>query len=187
VSRGELIPAATSYTTLSPAPARQRQHTKWLERCSLPVSAGAVPRATSWSSTAGPPCRCSAATAPAPAAREPAAAMTASWRTRPNLSPPGPSLQGCLLRQCIPPGQNIHLRTSWRAAKMGRPNRENGCSVTSRRSACPAQDRCPAAPSTSCRCVRALGRLVTPACTMTFAVVARLICDTSLARMSAGQ
>jgi len=32
---------------------------------------------------------------------------------------------------------------------MGRPSRENGCSVTSRRSASPAQDRCPAAPSTS--------------------------------------
>jgi hypothetical protein len=56
---------------------------------------------------------------------------------------------GCLPRQCITPGQNIHLRTSWRPAKTGRPSRENGCSVTSRRSARPAQDRCPAAPSTS--------------------------------------
>jgi hypothetical protein len=36
-----------------------------------------------------------------------------------------------------------------RTAKTGRPSRENGCSVTSRRSACPAQDRCPAALSTS--------------------------------------
>ena len=115
-----------------------------------PGSTGAAPRATSWSSTAGPPRRCSAATAPAPAAPGPAAATTASWRTRPDLSPPGPSLQGCLLRQGIPPGRNIRsFRTSWRAAKTGRPSRENGCSVTSRRSACPGQDRCPAAPSTS--------------------------------------
>jgi hypothetical protein len=35
--------------------------------------------------------------------------------------------------------------------------------------------------------VRALGRLVTRVCAMTFAVVARLICDTPLARVSAGQ
>jgi len=80
------------------------------------------------------------------------------WRARPNLSPPGPSLQGCLLRQGIPPGRNIRsFRTSWRVAKTGRPSRENGCSVTSRRSACPAQDRCPAAPPTSsaCRCEHA--------------------------------
>jgi hypothetical protein len=39
----------------------------------------------------------------------------------------------------------------------------------------------------TCRCVRALGRLMTRACAMTFAVVARLIYDTPLARMSAGQ
>jgi hypothetical protein len=111
--------------------------------------AGAAPRATSWSSTAGPPRRCSAATAPAPAAPGHAAATTASWRTRPNLSPPAPSLQGCLPRQCIFTRAKYPSRTSWRTAKTGRPSRENRCSVTSRRSACPAQDRCPAAPSTS--------------------------------------
>ena len=38
-----------------------------------------------------------------------------------------------------------------------------------------------------CRCVRALGRLVTRVGAMTFAVVARRICDTPLARMSARQ
>src|ERR1041384_5961598 len=36
-----------------------------------------------------------------------------------------------------------------------------------------------------CRCVRALRRLVTRVCAMTFEMVARLIYDTPLARMSA--
>jgi Protein of unknown function (DUF1353) len=35
--------------------------------------------------------------------------------------------------------------------------------------------------------VRALGRLMTRTCAVTFAVAARLVYDTSLARMSAGQ
>jgi site-specific recombinase XerD len=43
-----------------------------------PVWTAAGPRETWWNSTAGPPRRCSAATAPAPAAPEPAAPTTAS-------------------------------------------------------------------------------------------------------------
>jgi hypothetical protein len=50
-------------------------------------------------------------------------------------------------------------------------------------------DRCTSArpPALSCRYVRALGRLVSGVCAMTFAVVARLTCDTLSAGMPAGQ
>jgi hypothetical protein len=55
---------------------------------------------------------------------------------RPNLSPPRLSPQGCLLRQVHIPPSEISAWTSRRTAKLGRPSLENGCSGTSRRSAC---------------------------------------------------
>ena len=48
------------------------------------------------SSTAGPPRGCSAVTAPAPAAREPVAATTASWRKRPDRGGSGMALAAWL-------------------------------------------------------------------------------------------
>jgi hypothetical protein len=52
--------------------------------------------------------------------------------------------------------------------------------------ACVSRTQAPA-DALHCRCVRALRRLMIGVCAMTFAVLARLICDTLLARMSAGQ
>ena len=47
-----------------------------------------------------------------------------------------------------PPRRNIRsFRTSWRAAKTGRPSRENGCFVTSGRSACPCSRSLPCCPA----------------------------------------
>jgi hypothetical protein len=66
-----------------------------------------------------------------------------------------PASAGSFLRDAcsstgIPERRNIRLiRMSSQAARWVVQSRENGCSVTSRRSPCPAQDRCPAAPSTS--------------------------------------
>ena len=51
------------------------------------------------------PRRCCAATAPAPAAPEPAAATTASWPTHPDLNPPGLSLRRTCSASTSYPGE----------------------------------------------------------------------------------
>jgi integrase/recombinase XerD len=55
----------------------------------------------------GPPLRCSAATAPAPAAPGHAAATTASWPTHPDHSPPAPVASGTPATPSASPGRDI--------------------------------------------------------------------------------
>lgn len=72
--------------TVHPHKFRHHFSHTWLDK--------AAPKATSWNSTAGHHPRCSAATAAAPPAPEPAAPTTASWRTSQPQRSPGASRRG---------------------------------------------------------------------------------------------